>query len=242
MCAAHPCRYIYKHLARVEPGTLLDPTAIAWCLTVPAMWNDEAKAKMRQAANRAGEQDAVWYGRIRCGMVLHGTVRHGMILVITNIFITYNRSVTIWESPFFMRVGACRWSPPWPGMVINLSYSGERRSVRRSVRSFLLWGTCSGHVTGTAKARGSSSRDGSVAPCHPPASYPVVVFPNEVNKQAQRTQSEDLAPGPWLHRVRSFFQDMLLCRLVTTSCNACSVDIAVQVFRLREGRLLRCCF
>ncbi len=50
--------YIYKHLARSEPGSLLDPGSIAWCLTVPAMWDEAAKARMRQAANRAGEASA----------------------------------------------------------------------------------------------------------------------------------------------------------------------------------------
>ncbi|GLC61379.1 hypothetical protein PLESTB_001749800 [Pleodorina starrii] len=60
--------YIYRHLARASAAAAssasaagsdpdrrpLDPTSIAWCLTVPAMWDEAAKAKMRQAANRAG--------------------------------------------------------------------------------------------------------------------------------------------------------------------------------------------
>ncbi|GIL49985.1 hypothetical protein Vafri_6110, partial [Volvox africanus] len=46
--------YIYKHLAKMEAGAPLDPAAISWCLTVPALWDEATKAKMRQAANRAG--------------------------------------------------------------------------------------------------------------------------------------------------------------------------------------------
>ncbi len=33
----------------------LDPAAIRWCLTVPALWSEPAKDSMRSAAFRAGE-------------------------------------------------------------------------------------------------------------------------------------------------------------------------------------------
>ncbi|EFJ52796.1 hypothetical protein VOLCADRAFT_120200 [Volvox carteri f. nagariensis] len=52
--------YIFKHLARMDAaaaggpaGPPLEPSSISWCLTVPAMWDEATKAKMRQAANRA---------------------------------------------------------------------------------------------------------------------------------------------------------------------------------------------
>ncbi|KAG2500197.1 hypothetical protein HYH03_001777 [Edaphochlamys debaryana] len=43
--------FVVSHLSRDAP---LDPADIGWCLTVPAMWDEEAKAKMRRAAGRAG--------------------------------------------------------------------------------------------------------------------------------------------------------------------------------------------
>ncbi|KAG2500198.1 hypothetical protein HYH03_001778 [Edaphochlamys debaryana] len=47
----HLQKFVVSHLSRDAP---LDPSSIGWCLTVPAMWDEEAKAKMRRAAGRAG--------------------------------------------------------------------------------------------------------------------------------------------------------------------------------------------
>ncbi|KAG2500196.1 hypothetical protein HYH03_001776 [Edaphochlamys debaryana] len=44
-------RFVTSTLSTAGP---LDPSSIGWCLTVPAMWDEEAKAKMRRAAGRAG--------------------------------------------------------------------------------------------------------------------------------------------------------------------------------------------
>ncbi|KAG2500195.1 hypothetical protein HYH03_001775 [Edaphochlamys debaryana] len=46
----HLQKFVVSHLSREAP---LDPSSIGWCLTVPAMWDEEAKAKMRRAAGRA---------------------------------------------------------------------------------------------------------------------------------------------------------------------------------------------
>ncbi|KXZ51185.1 hypothetical protein GPECTOR_13g672 [Gonium pectorale] len=57
--------YIFRHLVRCAPAhisapasssplPLLDGSHIGWCLTVPAMWDEAAKSRLRQAANRAG--------------------------------------------------------------------------------------------------------------------------------------------------------------------------------------------
>ncbi len=48
-------RYITEHLKRSE-GIMLNNNNVKWCLTVPAMWVDKAKSKMRQAAKLAGKR------------------------------------------------------------------------------------------------------------------------------------------------------------------------------------------
>lgn len=45
--------FITGHLRRTL-GSFFDAEQVQWCLKVPAMWSDAAKAKMRQAAHRAG--------------------------------------------------------------------------------------------------------------------------------------------------------------------------------------------
>ncbi len=46
-------RFICLHL-RSALGPSFHPDVVQWCLTVPAMWSEAAKALMRDAACRAG--------------------------------------------------------------------------------------------------------------------------------------------------------------------------------------------
>lgn len=45
--------FIAAHL-RTALGSVFHPDVVQWCLTVPAMWSEAAKSKMRRAACRAG--------------------------------------------------------------------------------------------------------------------------------------------------------------------------------------------
>ncbi|KAL0085830.1 hypothetical protein F4703DRAFT_1851786 [Phycomyces blakesleeanus] len=51
-------KYIHNELER-NLGAVYDPSRIRYCLTVPAMWNDLAKATMREAAIIAGIVDRI---------------------------------------------------------------------------------------------------------------------------------------------------------------------------------------
>ncbi|KAG2484372.1 hypothetical protein HYH03_016788 [Edaphochlamys debaryana] len=46
-------KYIRDHLRRTA-GVTLSSDETVWCLTLPAIWSDAAKARMREAAHRAG--------------------------------------------------------------------------------------------------------------------------------------------------------------------------------------------
>ncbi|KAG2484378.1 hypothetical protein HYH03_016794 [Edaphochlamys debaryana] len=46
-------KYIREHLRRTA-GVTLSSDDTVWCLTLPAIWSDAAKARMREAAHRAG--------------------------------------------------------------------------------------------------------------------------------------------------------------------------------------------
>ncbi|GIL49465.1 hypothetical protein Vafri_5802 [Volvox africanus] len=46
-------KYLRDHLRRTL-GVTLRSDEVVWCLTVPAIWSDAAKARMREAAHRAG--------------------------------------------------------------------------------------------------------------------------------------------------------------------------------------------
>ncbi|KXZ53291.1 hypothetical protein GPECTOR_7g1185 [Gonium pectorale] len=50
-------RYLRGHLRRT--GVILNPEEATWALTVPAIWSDAAKARMRKAAHLAGLTTAV---------------------------------------------------------------------------------------------------------------------------------------------------------------------------------------
>lgn len=51
-CATVTCSFAIKRLCKTSPS--LDTGSVVWCVTVPAMWDEAAKAKLRGAANRAG--------------------------------------------------------------------------------------------------------------------------------------------------------------------------------------------
>ncbi len=57
--ATTPRRYILLHLQRAWPlgpsQPCPHPDLILWCLTLPAMWGEADKARVREAAKRAGE-------------------------------------------------------------------------------------------------------------------------------------------------------------------------------------------
>ncbi len=46
-------RYVVTQLAAASPAHA-SGRLVRWCLTVPAMWHDGAKAAVRRAAHRAG--------------------------------------------------------------------------------------------------------------------------------------------------------------------------------------------
>ncbi|EFJ45277.1 hypothetical protein VOLCADRAFT_94503 [Volvox carteri f. nagariensis] len=56
-------KYIREHLRR-SAGVILHSDELVWCLTVPAIWSDAAKARMREAAHRAGLIIAVEAGSL----------------------------------------------------------------------------------------------------------------------------------------------------------------------------------
>jgi anti-sigma factor RsiW len=67
---ADACRFISAHL-RTALGHAFHADHVQWCLTVPAMWSEAAKAKMRRAACKAGlvEVPALRGGQLAAGQL-----------------------------------------------------------------------------------------------------------------------------------------------------------------------------
>ena len=44
-----------------KQGTLVEPSDITWVLTLPAIWEDQAKQFMREAAKKVGEANSLLF-------------------------------------------------------------------------------------------------------------------------------------------------------------------------------------